>query len=63
MFIQYKFSESGMESTQLALSWDDFQTNLQEAWRQLHRSEDFADVILACDVGQVLFVYYLDCLI
>ena len=52
-----------MESTQLALSWDDFQTNLQEAWRQLHRSEDFADVILACDVGQVLFVYYLDCLI
>ena len=42
------------ESTQLALSWDNFQTNLQDTWRHLHQTEDFADVILACDVGQVL---------
>ena len=57
MFIQYKFSESGMESTELALSLDDYQTNLQETWRHLHRSKDFADVTLACEDGQVLFVY------
>jgi len=42
------------ESTQLALSWDNFQTNLQHTWRHLHQTEDFADVILACDVGQVM---------
>jgi len=42
------------ESTQLALSWDNFQTNLQDTWRHLHQTEDFADVILACDVGQVM---------
>ena len=44
----------GKESTKLTLSWDNFQTNLQDSWRQLHQTEDFADVILACDVGQVL---------
>lgn len=43
----------GKESTKLVLSWDNFQTNLQDTWRHLHQTEDFADVILACDVGQV----------
>jgi len=44
----------GKESTRLTLRWDNFQANLQDTWRQLHQSEDFADVILACDVGQVM---------
>ena len=42
------------ESTQLTLSWENFETNVQESWRKLHQTEDFADVVLACDVGQVL---------
>ena len=46
-------AKMGKESTKLVLSWDNFQTNLQDTWRHLHQTEDFADVILACDVGQV----------
>ena len=55
-----EYTIMGKESTRLTLRWDNFQANLQDTWRQLHQSEDFADVILACDVGQVRS--FLDCL-
>ena len=41
------------ESSQFSLSWDHFGKNLQDTWRHLHQSEEFADVTLACDLGQV----------
>ena len=58
--LQNHIVKMSKESIQLTLSWDNFQTNLQHTWRHLHQTEDFADVILACDVGQVLST--LDCL-
>jgi len=42
------------ESSQFSLSWDHFGKNLQDTWRHLHQSEEFADVTLACDLGQVM---------
>ena len=43
----------GEDPNQLSLSWDHFGKNLQDTWRHLHQSEEFADVTLACDLGQV----------
>ena len=43
----------GEDLNQLSLSWDHFGKNLQDTWRHLHQSEEFADVTLACDLGQV----------
>jgi len=44
----------GEDPNQLSLSWDHFGKNLQDTWRHLHQSEEFADVTLACDLGQVM---------
>merc|ERR1719430_3051642 len=36
----------------LCLQWNDFQTNLTSAFRELREDKEFTDVTLACDDGQ-----------
>ena len=43
----------GEDPNQLSLSWNHFGKSLEDTWRHLHQSEEFADVTLACDFGQV----------
>ena len=38
-----------MESEKLCLKWNDFQTNLQNSFRELRGDSDFTDVTLACE--------------
>ena len=40
-----------MESEQLCLQWNDFQTNINSAFRKLREDKDFNDVTLACEDG------------
>ena len=36
----------------LCLQWNDFQTNLSSAFRDLRDDKEFTDVTLACEDGQ-----------
>ena len=38
-----------MENVKLCLKWNDFQTNLQNSFRELRGDSDFTDVTLACE--------------
>ena len=38
-----------MENERLRLKWEDFQTNLQESFRELRSDFDFTDVTLVCE--------------
>ena len=40
-----------MESEKLCLQWNDFQTNVNTAFRNLREDNDFNDVTLACEDG------------
>ena len=39
-------------SEKLCLQWNDFQTNLTSAFRDLREDKEFTDVTLACEDGQ-----------
>ena len=40
-----------MESEKLCFQWNDFQTNLNTAFKNLREDNDFNDVTLACEDG------------
>jgi len=42
-----------MESEKFCLRWNDFETNISEAFRELREEKDFFDVTLACDDNQI----------
>ena len=51
----HKISNStNMESEKLCLQWNDFQTNLNVAFKNLREDKDFNDVTLACDDGSLV---------
>ena len=39
-------------SEKLCLKWNDFQENVNTAFRSLRKNHEFADVTLACEDGQ-----------
>ena len=43
--------EEGVMSEELCLKWDDFQENINSAFRNLRGDNEFTDVTLACDDG------------
>eukprot|EP00091_Calanus_sinicus_P021451 TRINITY_DN6361_c0_g2_i1.p1 TRINITY_DN6361_c0_g2~~TRINITY_DN6361_c0_g2_i1.p1 ORF type:complete len:107 (+),score=16.34 TRINITY_DN6361_c0_g2_i1:189-509(+) len=42
-----------MESDKFCLRWNDFETNISAAFRELRDDKDFFDVTLACDDEQI----------
>ena len=42
-----------MESEKFCLRWNDFETNISNAFRELREEKDFFDVTLACDDSQI----------
>ena len=42
-----------MESEKFCLRWNDFKSNISEAFRDLRKEKDFFDVTLACEDNQV----------
>ena len=38
----------------ICLQWKEFQTNIKTSYRGLRKTEDYADVTLACDDGQLI---------
>ena len=42
-----------MESEKFCLRWNDFETNISEAFRELREEKDLFDVTLACDDNQI----------
>ena len=42
-----------MESEKFCLRWNDFETNISSAFRELREDKDFFDVTLACDDEQI----------
>jgi hypothetical protein len=42
-----------MESEKFCLRWNDFETNISEAFRELREEKDFFDVTVACDDNQI----------
>jgi len=42
-----------MESDKFCLRWNDFETNISTAFRELREDKDFFDVTLACDEDQI----------
>ena len=42
-----------MESEKFCLRWNDFETNISEAFRELREEKDFFDVTIACDDNQI----------
>merc|ERR1712002_1387213 len=52
---KYLTSESGlkMATEKFCLRWNDFETNISSAFRELREDKDFFDVTLACDDEQI----------
>jgi hypothetical protein len=53
---QYTLSWSGPTmgaSEKFCLKWNDFETNISGAFRELREEKDFFDVTLACDDSQI----------
>ena len=42
-----------MESDKFCLRWNDFETNISSAFRELRDNKDFFDVTLACEDEQI----------
>ena len=42
-----------MSSEKFCLRWNDFETNISSAFRDLRGDKDFFDVTLACDDNQL----------
>ena len=42
-----------MESDKFCLKWNDFESNISTAFRDLREDKDFFDVTLACDEEQI----------
>ena len=42
-----------MDSDKFCLRWNDFETNISTAFRELRNDQDFFDVTLACDDDQI----------
>ena len=42
-----------MDSDKYCLRWNDFETNISTAFRELRNDQDFFDVTLACDDDQI----------
>jgi len=42
-----------MESEKFCLRWNDFETNISEAFKEIREEKDFFDVTLACDDNQI----------
>jgi hypothetical protein len=40
-------------SEKFCLKWNDFETNISGAFRELREEKDFFDVTLACDDSQI----------
>ena len=42
-----------MSSEKFCLRWNDFESNISSAFRELREDKDFFDVTLACDDDQI----------
>ena len=42
-----------MTSEKFCLRWNDFETNISDAFRELREEKDFFDVTIACDDNQI----------
>ena len=42
-----------MANDKFCLKWNDFETNISDAFKELREDKDFFDVTLACDDDQV----------
>merc|ERR1712179_792553 len=49
----YNFLMDEMESDKFCLKWNDFESNISTAFRDLREDKDFFDVTLACDDEQI----------